>query len=233
MMSQNLSNDVIQQFLASLYDIQSEGYKQAGNIDQYKKEMKLLLAFLLVTAVLAEQQSTLPVEEVNSNAFEFVKGFLEGIGEKGDINKLLHCIKDLEHIFAEIKEALEYLKKMKLPDIIHGLTLLFNAVREFVGMLKPCTEGFEVLKHLISEMIHPNIRKIAMHIIMHPGKFIHDITEAIACFGKHDYHCAGRHVGGLLKIMFLQGFRQRLTYHYTVIECLQCICLRIHYVQSY
>jgi len=167
--------------------------------------MKTLLVILLVAAVFAQQElvSDLPQVELKNDALDFLKGFLEGIGEKGDINKLLQCLKDLEHIFSMIKEALHDLKNMKLPDIIKGITLLIEAVKEFMTMMKPCAEGFETMKKLIAAIAHPDIRKIAMHIIMHPGEFIKHITGAIGCFEKKDYHCAGSNVGGLLKLMFL------------------------------
>ncbi len=170
--------------------------------------MKFLLVALLVAAVVAEQPFAidLPQEALKNEALDFLKGFLEGIGEKGDINNLQKCLKDLEGVFKKLKEALEHLKKMKLPDIIQGLTLLFEGVREFMGMLKPCSEGFEKIKKLIAAVAHPDIRKIAMHILMHPTAFLKDVTGAIGCFEKKDFHCAGKDIGDLLKLMFLSRF---------------------------
>lgn len=140
---------------------------------------------------------------VGSSATDFIKGLLEGIGEKGDINKLLECIKDMEGIFKKIIEALQHIKNMKLEEIIKGVTMLIEAIRELMTMLKPCSEGFEQLKKLINAIAHPDIKKIAMRILMHPGEVIKDITQAIACFGKKDYHCAGQAVGKLLHVLFL------------------------------
>lgn len=142
-------------------------------------------------------------EELRSNAVDFMKGFIEGIGEKGDIEKLLKCLKDLESIFNKIKEALNELKHINLQNLIKGLTMLFSAVRELMEMIKPCSEGFETIKKLIQAIAHPDIKKIAMKILMHSGQFIGHVTEAIKCFGTQNYHCAGKAVGSLLKIIFL------------------------------
>lgn len=138
-----------------------------------------------------------------NEALEFIKGFLKGIGEEKGVENLVKCIKELEAIFKEILEALEHLKKMTFSEIVKGLTMLFNAVKKFMAMISPCTEGYEKLKKLIYEIAHPDIMKIAMRIMMHPAEFIADITKAISCFGSLDYNCAGQAVGDLLRIMFL------------------------------
>lgn len=199
--------------------------------------MKVLLVILLLTAVLAKCPCKHDDSDaaVGTPAIDFVKGFLEGIGEKGDINKLLQCLKDLESIFEEIKEALEHLKHMNIQEIIKGVTLLIDAVHKFIAMIKPCTDGFEVIKKLIAAMAHPDIKKIAMHIMMHPAEFIHDITEAIGCFTAKDYHCIGKDIGDMLRLMFLtrqvgneavdflKGFLEGLGEQGDINKLLQCL----------
>jgi len=141
--------------------------------------------------------------EVSNNGEDFLKGFLEGIGEAHAFEQLKKCLKDMEQVFHKLKEALQHLKHMKLKEVIKGVKLLVSAVKEFVAMLKPCISGLKRLEKLIMEIAHINIMKIAFHIIRHPSRFIHAITDAIGGFAGHDYHKAGKGVGALLAVMFL------------------------------
>ena len=165
--------------------------------------MKILIAFLLLLTVITADQFAFPQQDENNDALEFLKGFLEGVGGTGDIEKFKECIKEFEQVFKKIVEALNHLKKMKLDEIKKGLQLLFEAILEILTYLKPCMKGFQKLEKLILALAHPNIVKIAMNIFMHPKQFINDIVKAIECFSKKDLFCAGKSVGGLLKVMFL------------------------------
>jgi len=163
--------------------------------------MKGLLIFAVVIALCAARPT---VTEVQGNELvDFVKGFLEGINETGDINKLMKCIKTGEEIFKKVIQALELIKKMNLIDIIKGVTLLVDAIKELLNALQPCMEGFSELKKLMNAITHIDIKKIAMKILTHPVEFIKDVTDAISAFSKKDFHAAGKAVGDLLRRLFL------------------------------
>ena len=166
----------------------------------------LVLLFLAFTVCLAVNRDFLDVNDVQlqDNTFlEFMKGFLEGINEKGDINKLMACIKSGEAIINKIIEALNILKKITLENLIKGITMLIEAITELMNALKPCMEGFDQLKKLFNAITHANIKAIAMRILMHPAEFLGDVTKGIECFAKKDFHCLGKCVGDLMRIMFL------------------------------
>ena len=139
----------------------------------------------------------------SSSILEFLKGLLEGIDAPEEFEKVMKCIKSTEEILKKIIDAFAFLKKMKLNDIIKGLMLLFEAVKELFSMLKPCLEGVEKINKLIKAIISANITKIAYYIITHAAEFFFKITNGVACIEKKDYYCIGKVVGDILKLLFL------------------------------
>jgi uncharacterized protein YjgD (DUF1641 family) len=135
---------------------------------------------------------------------EFLKGFLEGINEKGDINELMKCIKGGEDIIKKIIDAIKLIKTMNPAKVLEGVKMLIEAVKALFEMIKPCMDGFEELKKLYNAIIHANITEIVKKILAHPVQFITLITQAVEAFGKKDYHGAGKAIGKLLELMFLK-----------------------------
>ena len=169
--------------------------------------MKGILIFLAAIAIcMANTHLThtdFAVEEPTASFVDFVKGFLQGINENGDINKLMQCIKNGEDIMAKIKEALQAIAKKDIMNIIKGVTLLIDAIQQLMHSLQPCMEGFNQLKKLFEALQHVDIKKIAMKIFMNLSDFISDVVTAIACFQSGDLQCAGKNVGDILRRLFL------------------------------
>ena len=136
--------------------------------------------------------------------FNFIKGFLEGVNEKGDVNELLKCLKDVEPIINEIIEAVQLILTMKIENIIKGVTLLVQAVTKLINLLQPCTSGFEQLEKLIEAIINTNIMKIITKIIANIGKFIEDFTTCFEAFKSGDFEKAGKAIGDVFFRLYLQ-----------------------------
>eukprot|EP01022_Parablepharisma_sp_SALTPOND_P018570 TRINITY_DN304_c0_g1_i8.p3 TRINITY_DN304_c0_g1~~TRINITY_DN304_c0_g1_i8.p3 ORF type:complete len:467 (-),score=106.78 TRINITY_DN304_c0_g1_i8:39-1439(-) len=166
--------------------------------------MKVFLIFLAILAVASAKPYHLDIEVSSDSDFvAFMKGFLEGINEHGDINKLMKCIRSGEQIMNKIKTALEYIAKKDIGSIITGVTMLIDAVRQLLDVMTPCMEGFNQLKRLVNAISHADIKKIAMKILLHLTEFISEVVSAIGCFQSGDFHCAGKNVGTILRKLFL------------------------------
>ena len=178
--------------------------------------------------------------EMTSNAFvDFITGFLEGLNVKGDIKKILECVKGGEGVIEKIIEALKFLIHIDfkhLDDIIKGIKMLVEAVQEIVKIIQPCTQSIEEIKKLINALININFIKLAWKIITHAGQFIHDFTDAIDAFGKGDYKRAGKDIGDIMYKLFLEagdqsdpvydfikGFLEGLNEKGDVNELLKCL----------
>ena len=139
------------------------------------------------------------------NFVNFIKGFLLGLNEKGDITELLKCVKDLEHIIKKIEEAIKLLKDIKKIDkFIQGLVILFQAVTELINMLKPCAKGFEQIKKLFEALKHIDFMKLVFKIMANPTVFIQDIMGMIDGFSHNNLTKAGFCLGDFMYRLFLE-----------------------------
>ena len=135
---------------------------------------------------------------------DFIKGFLEGVNEKGDVNELLKCLKDVEPLINQIIEAIQLILTMKIENIMKGVTLLIQAVTELINLLQPCSKGFEQLEKLIEAIFNTDIMKIIMKIIANLPKFIEDFTIIIQAFNSGDFEKAGKALGDIFFRLYLQ-----------------------------
>jgi hypothetical protein len=162
--------------------------------------MKAIVLLLLLGAICCAPRMR-RVEVPEANPFmDFMKGFLEGINEKGDINILLKCAKGFEAIFEKIKSALSYIQNM---DLDKGVTLLIEAYKELLDNIEPCSEGFEQIKKLLEEFKKIDITNIVIKILSDPFPYIQDVTKCIEAFKNEDAYTAGKCLGDFLYRLFL------------------------------
>jgi DNA-binding transcriptional regulator GbsR (MarR family) len=142
-------------------------------------------------------------EEVGDPAQDFLKGFLEGLRVKEDIEKMMKCIKSFEHLIQKLTEAFKYLTKINLGDLMKGLKILFDAITQFLREIKPCAESSSIINKLIHLISNAHLMKIALKIITHPVEFIRDVESCIRCLTQKNFFCVGKSLGDILWIIFL------------------------------
>ena len=135
--------------------------------------------------------------------FDFIKGFLEGIGETGNVNKLIECMKGGEDIMKKILTAFQYIVKMDPESVLKGVKLLIDAMKEFLSTLAPCAKGFVQLNLLLLAILNNNPITVAMRIITHAKELEQDILGFIWNFGMFLFENAGRNLGNFLYLIFL------------------------------
>ncbi len=162
--------------------------------------MKFVILAVLLAAVLAQNVADMEKEEqLRNNALDFMKGFIEGIGDIPDIEKLKECAKDMESIFAQIKSAVQGLKHFNIMNLAKSLKKLFSAVRSFVEVIKPCCASYKNVIRVITNLAKVNVAKIAMNIIRNPAQFVQAVAECMAGFSSGNMHDAGKGLGKLLR----------------------------------
>ena len=134
---------------------------------------------------------------------DFIKGFFEGINETGDVNKLMECLKEGEAIMQKIMQALEYIMKFDIQNVMKGIQLIMEVVHELSEKLKPCAEGYKQLEKLFEAVKNADIIQVVMKIMSHSSSIIADITDCIEMFKKGNYEKSGRDLGNILFIIFL------------------------------
>ena len=143
------------------------------------------------------------VDELQTMAIEFMKGFLEGINEKGDINNMLECVKKLEFIIPKIVEAIQDIIKGDITSIIKGITLLLEGVRDMLRILTPCQNGYEQIAKLMEAIKNVKILNLVFKILDNPKNFVPLIVNCVKAFTDGDYHGAGLNLGTFLYRLLL------------------------------
>lgn len=161
--------------------------------------MKALLVFLLIAAVSANEFTV----SNNSIAVDFIKGFLEGLGEQKAADEILKCVTNIEGILNEVYEAIQLIMKLTFQDIVNGVTKLIAAITKFNQVIEPCSKGYEVVEKLIAAIYNADFNKVLQKFTANMIALIGHITAAAGCFSSGNYKCAGSNIGTILKLLFL------------------------------
>lgn len=159
--------------------------------------MKGLFVFLLVVASSAYQFGDGPTAE------DFVKGFLEGIGEIKSFEDIKKCIKDAEVVIDKIHQAVQLIMNFTFEDIVKGFTQLVTAVKEFFNVIETCKTGYDILDKLITAIYEADFSIVMQKFMANLFTYIGHLTQIANCFAAETYECAGKAIGQILKGLFL------------------------------
>lgn len=137
------------------------------------------------------------------DALEFLKGFLEGLNEKGDIHKLIKCLKNIDIIAEKIAHALELIMTGDIQEMLEGIRLLIEDVQEYINTIRPCAEGFDQIKKLLQHLQKVDMRKLLNKIMQNIDSYVRIITQFIEAFRKQEFKLAGKYLGQFLHKLFL------------------------------
>ncbi len=146
--------------------------------------------------------------QASNMVYDFIKGLFEGLNEKGNVSKVLECLKNAEPIITDIMRAIDMISYFTYKNITEGVMLLVSAVTKLIQILTPCTEGFTQLEKLLDALANVDIMKLVTRIMMNPSAFIKDITDCIASFNSGDYEGCGKSLGDILFRLFLDALMQ-------------------------
>lgn len=166
--------------------------------------MKSFVFILAIIAVCSAEVYHVTFADLpESRATDFIKGFIEGLNQKGDVHKLLECVKGIEKVIDNIIEGLELILTKKAENIIVGVTKIIKAVREILDKIEPCAEGFDQVKKLIKALKNVDFLDVALRILENPEPFVTDVVKAVEAFKKKDFLEGGKRVGSFLYKLFL------------------------------
>eukprot|EP01022_Parablepharisma_sp_SALTPOND_P014831 TRINITY_DN205_c1_g1_i1.p1 TRINITY_DN205_c1_g1~~TRINITY_DN205_c1_g1_i1.p1 ORF type:complete len:588 (-),score=52.20 TRINITY_DN205_c1_g1_i1:3719-5482(-) len=157
-----------------------------------------LLFFYDIDLTYAEEES-----EAEPNFFEFTKGFLAGIKEEEDVNKLKNCLKNGDRILIGFRTSFEHSKTISFQNLLNGIRLMVVTTRQYLNDLTPCMKDFQKLKLLKEGVANPNITFIVEHLIKIPEKFLGHVLRAIGCYRFNDAKCVGNETGHILHSLFM------------------------------
>ena len=177
--------------------------------------MKYLLVFFTITLVVA-YQSSLPKQakdlhedmvgfyyQMGNSSTDFMKGFLKGINETDDIQKLYPCMPDLSDLFTKIKSAIDLIKDMKLNNMVKGFDILLPLLNTLFKAFKYCLNRFYKLRELIVAMSKFDSKAISLYILFHPEYYQTEIHNLVKALTSQEYYLVGKGVGNIFRDPFL------------------------------
>jgi hypothetical protein len=138
----------------------------------------------------------------------FMAGFLEGLNVKGDFSKIIECLRNGEGIIKKIMDAINKLATIdffNIVNIVLGVTMLVDAVKDINNMIKSCTMPIPEFQKLINALTNINFAALTLIIIKNSMTLIGTVTDTIDAFRKLDFKRAGKGIGHLLYILFLDS----------------------------
>ncbi len=190
---QSQAQQFVQQVNQSMQAFNSSNYKTAG------QSVGSLFKFMFLASLVLPS----PADGLETSGSEYLKGFLAGIKERGDVNTVAKCLKDMTSVFNKTKESLNLLRYISFTNLDTGLRLLFDGTRELMTMIKPCSEGYKIIGKLVTALASADIREIILKVMGHPTEFLHDVMNSVGCFKSNKYQCAGKTIGDMLSFMLL------------------------------
>eukprot|EP00829_Urostomides_striatus_P012408 TRINITY_DN3260_c0_g3_i2.p1 TRINITY_DN3260_c0_g3~~TRINITY_DN3260_c0_g3_i2.p1 ORF type:complete len:181 (+),score=48.81 TRINITY_DN3260_c0_g3_i2:67-609(+) len=167
---------------------------------EYMGYMKGLLIFFLVFFAVSCRTE----ENGGERAYDFLKGFLEGIEEKRSMEDLAKCLKDVDIIIDDIVKAFKLLLTFSFSKVVEGVKLLIASVKKFMNMLSPCSQNYTQLRKLWAEILDTDIFDIIHRIMYDPPAFIVLLEKAIKAITKGDYQAFGYNLGRVLFKLYLE-----------------------------
>lgn len=167
---------------------------------------------------------------------DFLKGYLESVGEKGDIKELMNCIKENKAIFDNLRKACELIQRtLDVEDVIEGTKIFVAVNKDIMIMLKACLSKFEVLKRIDASLAKADIAKLVKYILAHDGSFFHLCINYIEAMDNNQPQKAGVAIGTMIKLLFLvsrteghfvefiEGFLEGINEHGDIHKLLECL----------
>ena len=168
----------------------------------------ILFAFAILAAFVQADLDFTPRDGITVEDYILmVKGLLEGLNIKQDMNKIIQCI---DHVPAAVHVLIEAIKKIKNLDIhnilqiVEAIIQTIGALREIVDDILPCAESSEELKKLIDKFTHIDFDKIFQQLLMKLIKIVPEIMDAKKAIDEKRWEDFGKKVGKSIYILLLE-----------------------------
>ena len=166
----------------------------------------LLVCVILATFVQADLDPT-PREITVDDYILIVKGLLEGLNVKADMNKIIQCIDHVPAAVHVLIDAINRIKDMNIHNIkemVEAIIQIIGALREIVDDILPCAESSEEIKKLIEKFTHIDFNKIFENLMMKLIKIVPEIMDAKKAIDDKRWEDFGKKVGKAIYILLLE-----------------------------
>ena len=169
----------------------------------------VILAFLLLVASIRCTQTE--VAEIELDEYiSLVKGILEGMNVKHDMEKIVKCmdhVPDIVHLIMAAIEKIKHIdfKHIDIKLIVELIVQIVGAVREIIESILPCADTSEEFKKLIEKFSNLDFNKIIQNVMGSIFLIIADLGKIQEAIAKKEFENLGKAIGDILYMIFLKS----------------------------
>jgi len=148
------------------------------------------------------EQVSINIPDKAKNGALLVKGLLEGLIQ-AEFPDLDTCVQNSENIFEDVEMAVQDFKKKDLQDIMKGITLVGQAIRDLPADLNQCkstTGNIDKIKEWAQIFKHPiQLAKVMIpNVIQHEAQILGDVQDISAQWSNANFEQVGEDVADIL-----------------------------------
>jgi len=167
-----------------------------------------ILAFLLVVGSIRCTQTEGDI--TLDDYIKLVKGVLEGMNVKHDMEKIIKCMDHVPDVVHLIMAAIEKIKSIDFKHIdirllVEIIVQIVGAVREIIQSILPCADSSEEFKKLIEKFSNLDFNKIIQNVMGSIFQIIADLGKIQEAIAKNQYEDIGKAIGDILYLAFLKS----------------------------
>jgi hypothetical protein len=169
--------------------------------------MKVILFFAFLVAIVSANELRVAQNVTVDDYILMVKGLLEGLNVKEDMNKIIKCIDQVPTAVHVLIDAIKKIKEIKIhniKEVVEAIIQIIGALREIVDDILPCAESSEEFKKLIEKFSNIDFNKIFQNLMMKLIKMVPEIMDAKKCLDELKWELFGKHVGKAIYILLLE-----------------------------
>ena len=170
--------------------------------------LAILVCLLLVASIECTQ---VEVGDITLDDYiKMVKGMLEGMNVKHDMDKIVKCMDHVPDIVHLIMAAIEKIKHIDFKHIdikllVELIVQIVGAVREIIQSILPCADTSEEFKKLIEKFSNLDFNKIIQNVMGNIFLIIADLGKIQEAVNKAQYEDLGKAMGDILFLVFLKS----------------------------
>jgi len=169
--------------------------------------MKVILFALLVLAACIKADTTFADEITVDEYALIVKGLLEGLDVKHEMEKIIKCIDSVPpavNVIIEIIQKFKNLDIHSIKELVELIVQMVGAVREIIEDVLPCANSVEEFKKLLEKFSNIDFSKVLENLTKNIFEIIGLIGKAKTALESKEYENFGKAIGGVLFDIFLK-----------------------------
>lgn len=151
-------------------------------------------------------------EENTETVLDFLKGFFDGVNQKGILDNTVKCILGSKPLIEEYVKIWELIKNFDISKINQLISLVIETVKKTVTYVYGCEGAINEIKSIITKILSINFINLLYKIFTDINTIIKIITEI---FNTKDHYELGKVIGSLLYKLLLEGELSSLGFNFT------------------